>query len=260
MRTFKIWNKTETESVELSHTGILTTEVSGLGTKFAIKKNYNRIYDTELEFEPISLQLIFGINSNAYEEYQDFLDFIIENGKNNFVLEYKSYDANIRYCEVWIENAPKTQKTEYNVIQEQFTFHRQTPWYEKIIITKTDASIVTITNSHFLPTYAHFTCYGNPISITFERKTTLDAVVQKVEIDFSDYVGAGAGTLVLDGENKKALFALDDDEPFSVYDLIDKTGTSFIEIPQGTWKITIPVFDSLVGKNTVLKYKKWVSD
>ena len=137
MRKFKLLSHDELRSFSLFDNSIIVTDVEGLGTNFNLSKNEGTdrkyISDVDLNFDNITLLLYFGVNGNAYRDYNDLMSFISLNGKNKFILEY-TVDDKIRYCDIWLKNAPKTQKDTTSTIKSKFIFERLSPWYTKINI------------------------------------------------------------------------------------------------------------------------------
>ena len=126
MRKLKLYNYNKSSFIDFNDKKYLVTDISGLGTKYDLIKFEKTVHDLEYNFENISLTINFGIDSNAYNDYKRFLDFIISNGKNRFILGY-DYGTNERFADVYLLNSPKTQKTNYRIITETVIFERITP-------------------------------------------------------------------------------------------------------------------------------------
>ena len=147
MRAFKIWNKNRTSSFDLSGLNVITSDIAGLGNKFT-----NELYDGRIKkhlisqfnnFDQISLTVNFGINSNAYQKYREFMNFIQANGRNILVIEYYTTGTS-RFVDVVLSNASKSQKTGFGVLVETVTFDRLTPYY--IQYRRTGSSIPVSNN------------------------------------------------------------------------------------------------------------------
>lgn len=144
MRAFKIWNKNRTSSFDLSGLNVITSDIAGLGNRFT-----NELYDGRIKkhlihqhnsFEQINLTVNFGVNSNAYQKYREFMNFIQANGRNILVIEYYSTGAS-RFVDVVLSNASKSQKTGFGVLVETVTFDRLTPYYIKYKRTGTSTLV-----------------------------------------------------------------------------------------------------------------------
>lgn len=153
MRKLKLYNYNKTSYIDFDNNKYLVTDISGLGTSYEFKKLDKAIYDIEHSFENTSLTINFGINSNAYNDYKSFLDFIISNGKKKFILGY-DYGLGERFTDVYIKNVPKKQKTNFNIITENAVFDRLTPWYEEVEVTSPgdgNPFELDIVNNHIMP-------------------------------------------------------------------------------------------------------------
>ncbi len=259
MRKFKLWNATETTSYDLSTTSVMVSDVSGLGLSFAHEKKQTsgRTYmvDSFQEFDEIALQVYFGINGNPYTEYKAFADFIISNGSNNFVLEYR-YESVVRLADVRVKRLPKTQKDTSNTMNYQLILERLTPWYEKVSTTYNSSTNITITNVHLLPLQLKFTMYGGSGSNVFiYLKNTAGTITYRT---ISIPIGSipVSITLVIDSELKKVLSTMAGSTS-NGYGLISRANDTFMMVEQGSFRLDIPVLPS---GNTVLSYKKWVID
>lgn len=136
MRKFTLYNRNRTESIDLNGNGILSYDQStGLGNKRAntiIKDSRVRSYvsSSKNNFADIVLKIMFGVGgTNAYAKYHELMMFIQKNGLNDLVLGYKPQDEEL-YVDVAISESTKTNKTQYGVLEEVFTFERLTPYYK----------------------------------------------------------------------------------------------------------------------------------
>jgi len=153
MRKLKLYNYNKSSFIDFNDKKYLVTDISGLGTKYDLIKFEKTVHDLEYNFENISLTINFGIDSNAYNDYKRFLDFIISNGKNRFILGY-DYGTNERFADVYLLNSPKTQKTNYRIITETVIFERITPWYKNVEINSPGDNLpyeLVIQNNTFIP-------------------------------------------------------------------------------------------------------------
>ena len=90
-------------------------------------------------FEQINLTVNFGVHSNAYQKYREFMNFIQANGRNILVIEYYTPGAS-RFVDVVLSNASKNQKTGFGVLVETVSFDRLTPYY--ILQRRTGRSVL----------------------------------------------------------------------------------------------------------------------
>ena len=190
------------------------------------------------------------MNQNAYSCYKEFVDFIIGNCKNTLILEY-NYNGNPRYCDLYLQSAPKTQKTNFNIISETFVFKRLTPWYESIVVNAPGngtAYHISINNSHFVPLELNFESTKQTGSITL--------ILEKAGLE----VGRIAVTLKsgynlrINSELKEAIF-FNASSTISAYDNINHTYNSFLLVPSGGY-----LLKESTGSNLKVSYKKWVAD
>lgn len=254
MRKLKLYNFDKTSSLDLNDKKYLVDEITGFGTGYKLVGEDKLIHDIELEFEPITLRINFGINKNAYNCYNEFMNFIISNGKNKLILEYdysSDFDAMPRYCDIYLQSAPKTQKTIYNIISETFRFKRLTPWYktEAIIAPGNGTPFqLEIDNEHFMPIALILETTNDSGTITF--------LLEKDEIEIGRIVIElkNGYSLKIDSETKKAIFFNAVSE-ISAYDNIDHTYNSFFLVNNGKY-----LFKESSGANIKIRYKKWVAD
>ncbi|MFH2116770.1 MAG: phage distal tail protein domain-containing protein [Bacillota bacterium] len=259
MRTFKLWNADRSASFDLSSTSVQVTDVSGLGSNFKNKigtlltLGVNRSYTTnrQVEFEPIKMKIIFGIKSNAYTQYKSFMDFI-SLWFGQLSLEYQSNDRTI-YADIEIKSAPKSQKNQFNIIAEDITWDRITPWYEYIDITGTKITINNSTNYMDIEPIVQFETATVPGYFLKISKTGYVDTIFLLEI----LQGLNSGDmLIIDSENKKIIYD-DGISQTSAYDMVNHESYAFPNIPAGK---SYDIYESTQTKTIRVKYKKWVID
>lgn len=246
MRKLKLYNYDMTSSLDLNSNKYLVDDMTGFGTGYKLIGEGSAIHDIEVEFENITLRINFGINDNAYNCYKEFMDLVILNGKNKLILGY-DYNGSPRYCDIYLQNAPKTQKTNFNIITETFVFKRMTPWYEIIIIT-TGINNHNINNTHLIPI--------NLVVESNQQTGGMTLYLEKNETYISQItvVFKSGYTLKIDSEIKEAAF-VSGSTKISAYDNINHMYDSFFWVPTGIHK-----FIDVSGAVSKLSYKKWVAD
>lgn len=149
IRKFKLWNYEMTSSYDISLNSIKVTDVKGLGSNINHQvyddKYKKTILKSDIKFSDIELTIIFGLKNNAYADFMNFMQFISTNGKKPFTLEYTRNSAT-RYVDVMPKNMPKSQKSQFRILTENFTFERLTPYYE--LIEENDVTSVVIENDY----------------------------------------------------------------------------------------------------------------
>jgi hypothetical protein len=151
IRNFKLWNADKTSSFDLNQTGITVTTPTGLGNKFSNtiqSGNRSRKYltDQKNDFSDISFKVLFGLKaSNAYSMYNQLAVFIQSNQRNQMILEYVRNDETL-FVDVVVKQFTKTEKTQFNVLEETITFGRLSPFYKLI---KTTSKNILIQNEYF---------------------------------------------------------------------------------------------------------------
>lgn len=256
MRQLKLWNKIKTQSIDLNSKNALASDVSGLGTNYSIDEINSTVARILPAFEDITLQIYFGIGGNAYSSYKQFIDFINSNGFDNLILEYQT-GATPRYSDVYIRNAPKSQKNNFNVLTETVTLKRITPWYEQIEITAPGDSLTfetPLTNNYYLPIAVNLR-----IDLGFEGQY-FPFIIKKSgsgeEISRVSVLLKGSNSLTIDSEKKVAYFTnTSTQEKTNAYDNIDHEHESFIVLERGSYTLQDPN-----GVPLIISYKKWVAD
>ncbi len=250
MRTFKLWNKQKSASYDLS-AGALVSDVKGLGLKFNKIRTNGVVTAVETTYDPITLGLNFGHDANAYTAFNTFMNFIRDNGRNKFILEYQANNRTL-YADVWMTNIPKSQKTSYNLIQETLELERETHWYTiKSGAIPADPTILNITNQvdDLIPTI-----------ITIEGP--FDGSITVFHDDFyNDEIGRVLVTaaltegesVVIDGLSKKVTKG-----NANAYHLVNKTYDTFIVLNPGVNKLRVVATDLV--PNVSISYRQWVID
>lgn len=250
MRTFKLWDTHKSASYDLS-AGTLVSEVKGLGIKFNTIKTNGVVTAVETAYDPITLGLNFGHNVNAYTAFNQFMNFIRDNGRNKFILEYQANNRTL-YADVWISTIPKSQKTSYNMIQETLELERESHWYTLESETiAADPAVLLITNQvdDQIPTV--ITIDGPAEGdITILHEDFYSNEIGRILLSVSLNEGE---TITIEGVNKKVRKGSAD-----AYHLVDKTYDTFIVLNPGVNKLRI-VASGLVPSATI-SYRQWVID
>lgn len=245
-RTFKLYNYDRSSSFNLASDSIMVTDVEGLGTNVNTSYDASRFkrYVTEMhfEFDDIGLTIAFGIKNNAYVDYNDLMIFINANGNRDLILEYNvrtgANTIDIKYCNIRLKNAPKTQRDSTNTMILKFAFTRLSPWW--IPRTIPQSSTYVITNNFFEHIPLYLQVYG---AVATFAKVKLATVTAKYEPDQVVKINANIkanGYFILDAELKKAELKNPGEVHGNSYDMIDHTGESFIMIPPGgTSRLTV---------------------
>lgn len=255
MRKLKLWNKTKSQSIDLNAKNTLASDVSGLGTNYSINEINSAIAQILPVFEDINIQLYFGVEGNAYFSYKQFIEFIVSNGFDNFILEYQT-GTTARYCDVFIRSVPKTQKTNFNVLTENITLKRITPWYEQVEITAPGDGLLfelAISNTYYLPIAVnlHIDLGFEGMEFPFLIKNSDGVEVSRVVVTLK-----GSNALTIDSEKKEAYFTNTiTQERTNAYDNINHAHESFIILDRGSYTL-----QDTNGVPLTIKYKKWVAD
>lgn len=230
MRKFKLYNHDRTSFIDLNSKKHLVDEVTGLGFKLRLDKVNNSVHDFDMEFEDITLRINFGIDGNAYFEYNKVINFIALNGKRKLILEYKYRSKGVdevRYCDLYLKSAPKKQKNTQNIIQETFVFERVSVWYK--YIKYSNFVNINLNNQYFLdqPVNIKITEIMSPFKLILKKPN--NEIVQEIEINET-----GTFILYIDSENKKILKETGSGI-VSAYDIVNKNKNSFMQIPPGQY-------------------------
>lgn len=203
MRKIKIWNKSISDGVALYDNSILVTDFQGFGSKFKVQMNNKKVRSIEPDFERMTLNLYFGVEGNAYDDYTDLIELITENGLNNLVIEY-DYGEGSRYCDVVLETAPKTQKNTFGVLNETFVFQRLTPWYQYVAwmggsLHLPYTKIIENTTPYNIELHFTFSSEPGETGVMQIKKLNLsDAEISRIEYNITE----SKSTVEIDAETK----------------------------------------------------------
>lgn len=252
MRQFKIWNASRTEAFDFAAHGCIITDVSGLGIGFTVSIHNGAVVDFDKTFEDITLLANFGINANAYTAFNQFANFVTNNGRQKLVLEYSVNDRTV-YADVWIKSQPKSQKTNFNILSEKIVFARITYWYQIESGTlPVYPAVVTIDNRVLDDILVNLSITG-PTTDTFKVALTKGAsVLSEIKLNV---VLTTNHIIDIDAENKTV--TLNNAGVVSNgYNLINHVTDTFLVVPNGSHGISI-----YAGTGTVTySYRKWVID
>lgn len=253
VRQFKLWNKQRTNSFDFTTNKCIITDVSGFGISFKSVINNNTVVDHNREFDEISMLVNFGVGSNAYTSFNQFASFVLNNGINNFVLEY-SFNGRTVYADVWLKRMPKSQKTIYNVLSETILFTRMSHWYQiETGVIPEEPGYVTITNNFFEDILLDIVIFANTSDdFRIVAKDTANEIISQIIISnqLTD------GTLTIMSEEKYV-------DRFSAgvhsngYNLISRDGDTFLLLEQGEFRLST---NQSVTTQPQYTYKKWVID
>lgn len=152
MRKFVLYNHDRSEAFDLNSDGIIAYDQStGLGNKRVntlIKDSRIRSYisSSKNNFVDIVLKIMFGMGgTNAYAKYNALMMFIQRNGLKHLVLGYWPQNEEL-YVDVVLSESTKSNKTQYGVLEEIFTFERLTSFYK---FQREEKNIVLIQNNYY---------------------------------------------------------------------------------------------------------------
>lgn len=177
------------------------------------------------------------------------------NGNQMYVYSAEILDvssSNIRYCDVYLKNAPKTQKTNFNIIQENIIFERVSFWYEFVYGSGNDFQIENFVIEP-CPVTIHKQPNVNQSSI-FLKNTSNEIISEIILKPYS------SDTLVIDSENKIITrYAYSNPNiKTNGYDLINKSKDTFMYIPKG--KYVLSSNNYIIGHTLEWVVKRWLND
>ena len=247
IREFKLWNYEMTNNVSFNNDttyGIFASDIKGLGTRYDLKMHDKEIYDQDLNFEPITMRLNFLVSS--YTKYNNFKTFLYNNGKKPFVLEYMIETNKPRYCDVYVESIPRSEKTNFKILSEVITFTRLTLWYE--LLTYTASFVATYTT----PTITNATFIDCPVIIKHEDNNKFEITVNNdiASLEVLETVD----DIIINSQNKTVISSTG----VNLYHVLNKTKDTFLYIPNGNHTITITY--AAANGTTEIIVKKWVVD
>lgn len=206
MRQFKLFNKDRTVSFDLNSGGILVIDNStGLGNRrdniILNTRVRNYLINTANNFQPITLKIVFGVGGkNAYALYNDLMSFIRQHGPEGLVLGYKALKEMI-YTDVALVEATKTNKTNFGVLEETFTFDRLTPFYR---YKKEEGKSILIKNDYYENILPKITLTGAvratpEIKVEGVNKINLEDAMVEVSEGFTIRYEKATNTFIFNG-------------------------------------------------------------
>ena len=251
MRTFVLYDSKLEKSFRLDLPECIVEEVNGLGNTFNLQSYEGDVEITSnysVKFDDIELTIYFGYNSNPYAKFSELMNFILQNGKNNLVLFYND-GIKTRQADVWIKNAPKTQKNEYGVIKSKFIFKRTSFWYTTKVIEfhNTTECSVDINNSFIedIPVNILITGISESFPLFIDILNEYNAGVVRIELNLDDD-GTQYNQVLIDSKNKKINLLKDGIVKGNAYNCLDFSFDSFPIVPAGgkyKLKINIGTYD-----------------
>ena len=220
----------------------IPTDPIGFGNKYSLLELNKIPYGQELDFDNIQLNLVMGINNNPYTIYNKLVNFLID---NECIIEY-DYGSGIRYTDVRLLNAPKTEMEPGRIIRSKFDFKRLTPFY-----TLLQGSTIEVLNTHDwkLKPSVEGTVNTNIVYIDAENLATTETITVKFDFTsvtkpFNFYYNSETKQILINNVNIG-------------YKYIDLAyGKTFIELEKG-FNYSV----STTGiTNPIVKIKKWVMD
>lgn len=220
----------------------IPTEPTGLGNRYNILQLNKTPYGQELEFDNVQLNLLFGLSRNAYDAFKLLMEFIID---NECILEY-DYGQGVRYTDVRLINAPKTEMEQGKIIRSKFDFKRITPFY-----TILQGSTVEVIHTHDWKIKPIVEGTVNTNTVYIEAEDLLTTEMLTVKFDFTSvtkpfdfYYNAETKQILINGVNIG-------------YKYIDLAyGKTFLELEKDIhYEVTTTGIT-----NPVVTIKKWVID
>lgn len=283
MRKFYLHTIDKTKSFDLNTTAALATNPTGLGNLFSAdyKKSEKgkHLTNNKPNFPNIKFTIYFNAdNTNPYINYKSLLSFLAECGTSPFLLEYND-GVTDKFCEIIVKDLPKSETNEDGIFAEDFTFERQTYWYETVeenfALKNTDATATSfplgfpfgfvgkvlqkrykIKNKFYLsaPITIEITgCLKNEIDITL---ATLNGdIVQEIKLSTNNE----DGTVIIIEPTTKKITVEKDGHTTNGYGLTDKTKQSFLSLPQGEYYIGSNMDDYDTG-SIEFKIKRYLFD
>ena len=261
MRRFILHTYDKSKSFDLNGENALATEPSGLGNTFSL--NYKEsekgkhLTNVTPEFEPIKLSIYFNMDgSNGYGNYKSLLLFLAACGTSPFLFEYND-GVTDKYCDVVLQSAPKSEINEDGLFVEDFTFERQTFWYERVeesFALKTTRAEETkfplrfpfgfagfvfkskykVSNTFFMDAPITVRISGDiAANIRLFIMTPADKIVSEIALSTNN----AEGTEILIEPTNKKIIVSDASGEHNGYGLTDKTKQSFLYLPQGEYYI-----------------------
>lgn len=220
----------------------ISLEPTGFGNRYKFKELNTKVYGHEMDFEKMQLNLLFGTYRNAYESFNLLMNFMIN---NEAIISY-DYGKGIRYTDVRLIAAPKTELDNGQHMRSKFDFKRLSPFY-----TIEEGSTLTIKNVHDWDIKPIISGTVNTNIVYIEAEDTTTTVTLAVKFDFTSltkpfnfYYNAETKQILINGINNG-------------YQYIDFSyGVSFISLPKNTEHLITTTGIT----SPVVKAKKWVID
>jgi hypothetical protein len=218
------------------------TDPTGFGNRYAFLELNKKVYGHELDFENINLNLLFGVYKNAYDSYNQLMNFIIN---NEGIIAY-DYGKGVRYTDIRLIKSPKTELDDGQYLKEKFDFKRLSPFY-----TLEQGSSLTIKNIHDWDIKPIVSGTVNTNIVYIEAEESTSGLLKAVKFDFTAltkpfdfYYNAETKQILINGINNG-------------YQYIDFSyGISFISLPKDSEYV---IWTTGITSPTV-KAKKWVID
>jgi hypothetical protein len=234
-----------TNSYDISSESTKVTDVKGLGSEMNHQSHDSKfkkiIISSEVKYPNIDLTIIFGLKNNAYADYMNFMQFLSTNGKKSFTIEY-THDSGQRFVDVMPKSMPKSQRTQYRTIQENFSFERLTPFYE--LIEENDITSFVIENDFIEDIKPIIKIKGTSSASTIIKFNSYDSE-ENIILGITGlpkdntlltrlYSSSGLGYRIIDaGDYTYIQSDFDNLYPYSeMKEVVDEFGNVFIKIPK----------------------------
>jgi hypothetical protein len=220
----------------------IPTDPTGFGNRYAFLELNKKVYGHELDFENMQVNLLFGVYKNAYDSYNQLMNFIIN---NEGIIAY-DYGKGVRYTDIRLIKSPKTELDDGQYLKEKFDFKRLSPFY-----TLEQGSSLTIKNIHDWDIKPIVSGNVNTNIVYIEAEEITSGLLKAVKFDFTAltkpfdfYYNAETKQILINGINNG-------------YQYIDFSfGISFISLPKDSEYV---IWTTGITSPTV-KAKKWVID
>lgn len=254
VRQLLLWKNNFRSGVNLTDPeNIYATDIKGLGARIGLKKHQQDIYNLDFDFENITMTLNFF--PNAYKKYDAFKKIINENGRNPFMLEYKTEKSQERrYCDVYVTNITRAEKTNYNILSETLTLARTTPFYELVDLPKITSFPFfseQLRNDFYADLPVNFSYKGPANNFTIKIGENETRIKDDVTEFYIDSVNKNVRNYVLDGDIMYIK---------NGYENLDLSKNTFLYFPQGRHQIKIENAKVTTNVEATFKIKKWVND
>ncbi|AUD65384.1 hypothetical protein BK011_06660 [Tenericutes bacterium MZ-XQ] len=218
------------------------TDPTGFGNRYAFLEINKKVYGHELDFENMNVNLLFGVYKNAYDSYNQLMNFIIG---NEGIISY-DYGKGVRYSDIRLIKSPKTELDDGRYLKEKFDFKRLTPFY-----TLEQGSSLTIKNTHDWDLKLVVSGTVNTNIVYIEAEETTSGLTKTVKFDFTAvtkpfnfYYNSETKQILINGINNG----------YQYIDFIQ--GISFISLPKDTEHL---IWTTGITSPSIT-VKKWVID